>query len=393
MCKHSVVKIAKWRKSGNIAAMITIFGCLLEMLLLISCNHLREKRPKTDSGDTVSCHNNMPRRYAAKTSVLLFGDTLAPGGKIPHEGMVWIPAGDFNMGSSDQEGRADEYPVHRVRMDGFWMDIHEVTNNEFAKFVEATRYVTTAEKAPDWDELRKQLPQGTPKPPDSVLVAASLVFTPPAYPVPLDNAAAWWSWVKGADWKHPEGPGSSIRKRGQYPVTQVSWYDAAAYAHWAHKELPTESQWEYAARGGLKDMPYSWGIQPVDQGKPKANTWQGRFPAENTLWDGYNGTAPVQSFPPNGYGLFDMAGNVWEWCHDWYRTDYYKAISGQVANDPTGPTSSYDEQEPTTPKKVIRGGSFMCNASYCKGYRVSSRMKSSPDSGLENVGFRCVSTK
>jgi formylglycine-generating enzyme required for sulfatase activity len=271
------------------------------------------------------------------------------------------------------------------------MDEHEVTNSEFRKFVEATGYVTTAEQAPAWEDIQKQLPEGTPKPPDSLLVAASLVFTPPSQPVSLNDASAWWTWRKGADWKHPEGPGSSVKNRDNYPVVQVSWYDANAYAKWARKKIPTEAQWEYAARGGLKDQPYSWGDEAIDKNIPKANTWQGNFPNYNSDWDGYSGLAPVKCFRPNNYGLYDMSGNVWEWCLDWYREDYYKTIEGEVTVNSSGPGSSYDPMESTIPKKVIRGGSFMCNASYCKGYRVSSRMKSSPDTGLENVGFRCVS--
>ncbi|MFI5125174.1 MAG: formylglycine-generating enzyme family protein [Chitinophagales bacterium] len=340
------------------------------------------------SADTLSCHNNLPPRYAAHASPLTGS---SPDSKnASHSGMVWIPEGTFNMGASDKEGRADEYPVHKVKCSGFWVDDHEVTNAEFQKFVAATGYVTTAQKPPEWEDLKKQLPAGTPKPPDSLLVASSLVFTPPNHPVPLNNAAQWWSWVKSADWNHPEGAGSSIKGKDNYPVVQVSWDDANAYAKWAGKRLPTEAEWEYAARGGLKDKPFSWGDEAIDKGKPKANTWQGEFPNHDAGSDGYTGIAPGKSFSSNGYGLYDMSGNVWEWCFDWYTRDYYQTLEGKEVDDPQGPGRSYDPEEPATPKRVIRGGSFMCNASYCKGYRVSSRMKSSPDTGLENLGFRCV---
>ncbi|MGH2643948.1 MAG: formylglycine-generating enzyme family protein [Chitinophagaceae bacterium] len=315
-----------------------------------------------------------------------------PSGKTSHQGMIWIPAGKFMMGATDNEGRPDEYPAHEVKVNGFWMDKHEVTNAEFRRFIEATGYVTTAEQKPNWNQMKKQLPPGTPKPPDSVLVPGALVFTPPSYPVPLDNPAVWWKWVRGADWRHPTGPGSSIKGKDNYPVVDISWYDAEAYCKWAGKRLPTEAEWEYAARGGLVEKKYPWGNQDPEQGKPKANTWQGNFPNKNTDWDGYYGTAPMMSFPPNGYGLYDMAGNVWEWCNDWYSANYYQSLSGKITENPQGPTQSYDPMQPTVSVKVIRGGSFMCNPSYCKGYRVTSRMMSSEDSGLENLGFRCVSS-
>jgi formylglycine-generating enzyme required for sulfatase activity len=281
------------------------------------------------------------------------------------------------------------------------MDKTEVTNKQFRAFVEATHYITTAEKGPDWEELKKQLPPGTPKPAAELLVAASLVFTPPDHAVDLHDASQWWSWVKGADWRHPEGPGSSIEGKDDYPVVQVSWYDGKAYAQWASERLPTEAEWEYAARGGLMGGAYPWGKTGILDCGPKANTWQGDFPQTNSGWDGYAGLAPVGSFAANGYGLYDMAGNVWEWCSDWYDAGYYGAGAGVAAAvgaggsagvvvDPQGPARSNDPSEPSIPKKVVRGGSFLCNAVYCKGYRVSSRMKTSPDTGLENTGFRCV---
>ena len=335
------------------------------------------------------CEKKLPARFAAK-STSVSAASFAQHNNSSHEGMVWIKGGQFAMGSSDDEGRPDEFPRHAVKVDGFWMDATEVTNAQFQKFVEATGYITTAEKALDWEELKKQLPAGTPKPADSLLIAASLVFTPPTQAIPLTDASHWWSWTKGANWRMPEGPNSTIEGKGNYPVVHVSWDDASAYAAWAGKRLPTEAEWEYAARGGLIDKPFSWGSEDVEIGKAKANTWQGHFPDINTGWDGYTGLASVKSFAPNSYGLYDMAGNVWEWCSDWYRPDYYRQIAGKVVLNPKGPASGYDPEEPTVPKRVVRGGSFLCHASYCSSYRVSARMKTSPDTGLEHTGFRCV---
>ncbi|MCY7408733.1 MAG: formylglycine-generating enzyme family protein [Chitinophagales bacterium] len=312
--------------------------------------------------------------------------------KIP-PGMVWIKGGDFVMGTdSDSQSRPDETPAHKVHVDGFYMDVHEVTNADFAVFVKATNYITIAEKPVDWDELKLQLPPGTPRPPDSVLLPSSLVFTPPAQAVPLNNVTSWWTWMRGADWKHPLGPGSSIIGKENYPVVHVSWDDAEAYCKWAGKRLPTEAEWEFAARGGKNNFKYPWGNE-TDYAK-HANTWDGHFPDKNTLEDGYDLAAPVKSYAPNGYGLYDMAGNVWEWCSDWYRSDYYRTCSKQgTVSNPQGPADSYDPEEPTVPKRVNRGGSFLCNDSYCSSYRITARMKTSSDTGLEHMGFRCVTTQ
>ncbi|MES2418487.1 MAG: formylglycine-generating enzyme family protein [Bacteroidota bacterium] len=354
------------------------------VLILVSC-HSETKTPVTANNDSLaSCESNLPNRFGVGLDT-----ALMVKGKVSHEGMVFIPAGEFSMGASDAEGRADEYPQHKVKLKSFWIDKTEVSNASFAKFIKATGYVTTAERIPDWEEMKAQLPPGTPKPPDEVFVAASLVFSSPKRVTDLNDASQWWVWKKGANWKHPHGPGSNIAGKDNYPVVHISWNDAMAYCKWAGKRLPTEAEWEYASRGGLKNALYPWGNEPIEQGKVKANTWQGNFPVHNTNWDKYGGLAPIKQFKPNGYGLYDMAGNVWEWCSDWYRADYYQTSPG---DNPAGPTTSYDPMEPTIPKKVVRGGSFMCNASYCKGYRVTSRMKTSTDTSLEHTGFRCVST-
>lgn len=300
------------------------------------------------------------------------------------------------MGSTDALARPDESPVHRVRVDGFWMDATEVTNRQFAAFVAATGYVTVAERPVDWEELKKQVAPGTPKPPDEDLQPGALVFTPPDHPVDLRDVSQWWRWTTGADWRHPSGPGSSIDGKDDYPVVQVCYEDAVAYAAWAGGRLPTEAEWEFAARGGLDGRVNVWGDEPVDG--TRANTWQGHFPDKNTMDDGFLGVAPVKSFPPNGYGLYDMAGNVWEWCSDLYRPDAYarlvleNGIDGVTVN-PTGPKSSLDPRNPYGPEsRVQRGGSFLCNDSYCASYRPSARMSCSPDTGMSHVGIRCVMT-
>lgn len=323
-------------------------------------------------------------------SVLTGGIGLVAEGKTamspgPPKGMVAIPGGEFLMGSDPPHARPDEYPIHRVKVDAFWMDETEVTNAQFRQFVEATGYVTTAEKPPRLEDIMAQLPPGSPSPSPDTLQPGSLVFFPSA------GKEYWWKWVPGADWRHPEGPTSSIQGKEQYPVVQVSWYDAQAYAQWAGKRLPTEAEWEFAARGGLKGKAYSWGNEDPYQGKSRANIWHGTFPNEDIGKDGYRGTSPVRSFPPNPYGLYDMIGNVWEWVWDWYRSDTYpqRASNATVIN-PKGPSDSYDPEEPYLKKRVQRGGSFLCSANYCASYRPSARMKSTPDTGLVHTGFRCA---
>ena len=305
--------------------------------------------------------------------------------------MVWVPGGEFTMGTDDPEALAAERPAHRVRVDGFWMDQTDVTNAQFRRFVEATGYVTTAERKPDWEQLKKQLPPATPKPRDQKLVPGSLVFTPPDRPVRLDDISQWWSWTPGADWQRPQGPGSSIEGKDDHPVVQVSWDDAMAYCKWAGKRLPSEAEWEFAARGGLQGTKYFWGDDdPTDQ-HPHCNIWQGRFPDTNTAADGYVRTSPVKAFKPNGYGLYDMAGNVWQWCGDWFGADTYQAQAAQrLLVNPTGPQVSFDPDQPYTPQRVTRGGSFLCSATYCSSYRVTARRGASPDTSMSHIGFRCV---
>jgi formylglycine-generating enzyme required for sulfatase activity len=310
----------------------------------------------------------------------LSNKTTAPG-QAP-EGMVWIPGGEFWMGS-DESDFTDARPWHRVYVSGFWMDKTEVTNEQFEKFVRATGYVTIAERTPTREEF--------PTAPQENLVAGSVVFTPPDQAVPLDNHLQWWSYVKGANWRHPIGPDSDLKGKEKYPVVHIGYDDALAYCKWAGKRLPTEAEFEFAARGGLDRKPYAWGDEFRPGGKWMANTFQGHFPDKNTGEDGFVGTAPVGSFPPNRYGLYDIAGNVWEWCSDWYRPDYYKILADKgVARNPQGPPDSFDPSEPGTKKRVHKGGSFLCTDQYCKRYEPGGRGKGEPDTGTNHLGFRCV---
>lgn len=381
----------------------------LRILVIVSlcgaCNLPDKSAPiAQNQKDTLSdsskmcCESNIPSRFGTETEPLpeaTPNEAIAVDTKSKnHKGMVFIPGGTFLMGADNKQASKDEYPKHKVSVSGFWMDETEVTNAQFAVFVKATGYVTTAEKDVDWDEIKKQVPAGTPKPSAEALKAASLVFKPTNRKVDLQDFGAWWDWKQGANWKHPQGPQSNIKGKENYPVVHICWDDAIAYCKWAGKRLPTEAEYEYAARGGLQNKLYPWGDAALDLNKPQCNYWQGDFPVTNDLKDKYYFSAPVKSFNPNGYGLYDIAGNVWEWCSDLYNADYYEMVNNpQGVTDPKGPTKSYDPEEPTAAKRVTRGGSFLCNESYCSGYRCARRMKSTPDSGLEHLGFRCVQDK
>jgi formylglycine-generating enzyme required for sulfatase activity len=334
-----------------------------------------------------------PRRRGWLVALLLAG--LVGGGAAaalwwwptrpadPYEGMVFIPGGTFRMGSEEARfpegtcaegtccGNLDSQPIHEVEVDGFWMDRTPVTNAQFARFVKETGYLTVAEK-PDY-AIRKG--------------PGSFVFRPRPGIEDYKNHLLWWDFVEGANWRNPEGPGSSIDGKDNHPVVQVCWEDAEAYAKWAGKRLPTEAEWEYAARGGLDQKKYVWGDELRLDDKWMANIWQGRFPYENTKADGFYATSPVGTFPANGFGLYDMSGNIWQWCSDWYHKDYYQ---DSPRRNPAGPTASYDPSEPGVPKRVQRGGSFLCSDAYCKGYLPGSRGRGQPNSAANHIGFRCV---
>jgi formylglycine-generating enzyme len=303
----------------------------------------------------------------------------------PSPGMVWVPAGTFQMGSDDHY--PEEAPVHLVTVDGFWMDAHAVTNAEFARFVKKTRYVTVAEREPDPAEYPEAAPE--------LLVAASVVFRQPTRPVSLDNPYNWWTYVPGAHWRQPQGPGSSVKRRPEHPVVHVAWEDVAAYARWAGKALPTEAEWEYAARGGLDAATYAWGEEFTPEGRWMANTWQGEFPLHNTGDDGHTGTAPVGSYPPNCYGLLDMTGNVWEWTSDWYAAHQPAAHVCCGIENPRGGKREGSHDPALSgvkiPRKVMKGGSHLCAPNYCRRYRPAARMAQPIDTSTSHLGFRCVS--
>ena len=318
-----------------------------------------------------------------------------PEGIATPKGMVWIKGGEFMQGAvaGDQHAMSHEKPAHKVAVDGFFMDIHEVTNAQFAKFVAATGYKTIAEREIDWEEMKKQLPEGTPKPHDSIMQPGSLVFKKTKEKVPnLYDFSQWWKWTIGANWKMPNGPGSSIKGKDMEPVVHIAYHDAVAYCEWAGRRLPTEAEWEYAARAGEDSGPFFWGADETVLPQ-MANTWNGEFPVSNNSADGFERRAPVKTYPPNKFGLYDMAGNVWEWTSDWYNTNYYEELTKTgTAVNPLGAKSAYNATNPYAREKVMKGGSFLCNASYCASYRTSSRMASSLDSSLEHLGFRTVAS-
>ncbi|HKF58312.1 MAG TPA: formylglycine-generating enzyme family protein [Blastocatellia bacterium] len=375
---------------------VLLGALVLALMTGASCARKPLATASATSGATTT--DRSPAATAAVTPVTTsggFGPTTpntAPAPRAAPPGMVWIPGGEFSMGAADSPGDGevgmkatrDSRPIHRVYVDGFFMDQTDVTNAEFAQFVKATGYVTVAERKPRQEDY--------PNAPPENLVAGSVVFSPPDHPVPLDNHFKWWSYVHGANWQHPAGPKSSIAGRDRYPVVQIAYEDAEAYAKWAAKRLPTEAEWEFAARGGLAGKPYIWGDDFRPNGKWMANTHQGHFPMQDTGEDGYAGIAPVRSYPPNGYGLYDMAGNVWQWTTDWYRPDYYQilASTGGVAQNPQGPARPWDPAEPNERKKTHRGGSFLCTDQYCSRYVVGTRGKGDVSTGTNHLGFRCV---
>jgi len=330
--------------------------------------------------------------WASAAAFIIGFNAFAGAPREAPEGMVWIPGGEFKMGAAVNGHGASEMPmpsndaepIHRVRVDGFWMDTTTVTNEQYEKFVKATAYVTIAERAPTKEEF--------PNAPAENLVAGSVVFTPPDHAIPLNNYIQWWDYVKGANWRHPLGPGSDIKGKEKYPVVQVAYPDAEAYAKWAGKRLPTEAEFEFAARGGLEGKTYTWGDEFRPDGKWMANTFQGKFPVKDKAEDGFSGIAPVAKFPANGFGLYDMAGNVWQWCSDWYRADYYAQLAqaGDLTINPKGPDTPLDPSEPAEKKRVHRGGSFLCNDQYCSRYIVGTRGKGEVNTGTNHLGFRCV---
>lgn len=352
--------------------------CFVWLLAIAACMDMRTKQAKQEEtvgiDSTVTCiAHGIPSRAAAiaesKVAHSFLGSDNAP--------MVYVKGGTFKMGTDDFE---DASPVHDVTVDGFWMDEHEVTNAQFSRFVSATGYQTVAERPLD--------PKDFPNVPLDALQPGSAVFTPPDHAVGLGNHLQWWKYVVGANWRQPEGPGSSIKGRENEPVVHIAYEDAAAFAKWAGKRLPTEAEWEFAARGGASNSKYYWGNELKPGGDWVANVYQGDFPVQDAAEDGFKGVAPVKSYSPNAYGLYDMDGNVWEWCSDYYRPDYY--ISAPKKN-PKGPADSYDPMEPGAVKRVQRGGSFLCNEQYCERYVAGSRGKGEISSGSNNLGFRCVS--
>ena len=373
-------------------AQITM-GIVAAMLLWFCCRIALPKKNSSPPGKNIATVKD--KTPQTQVSTVAFKKTQvasnAAPGKSPDE-MVWIPGGTFSIGCLDPRGiphggdkpMTDARPIHSVTVDGFWIDATEVTNQQFSKFVEATKYVTVAEIPPR--------PEDFPGAPPENLVAGSIVFTPPDRPVPLSNHLQWWAYVPGANWRHPLGPESTITDKLDYPVVHIAFEDAVAYADWAGKRLPTEAEWEFASRGGLTGNMYPWGEELCPNGKWMANTWQGQFPVQNTAEDGFAGIAPVRQYSPNAYGLFDVSGNVWEWCADWYRPDtYQKQRNNELPSvNPSGPDTSFDPQEPGIEKRIQRGGSFLCTEQYCSRYILGTRGKGEVSSGCNHVGFRCV---
>ncbi len=380
-------------KTCNPRRVFFLGGCLalLGGLALFGMHRIRSNQPAkaatlAAAPDGMACERGVS---AAKREALVGSAEASPrlnNANAPMtvpSGMAWIPGGEFWMGS-DEPMFQDARPWHKVYLDAYFIDKTLVTNQQFARFVEATHYVTIAEQTPRAEDF--------PGAPHENLVAGSVVFSPPHHPVPLNDYLQWWSYVKGANWQHPQGPTSDLKGKQKHPVVHIAYPDAEAYCKWEGKRLPTEAEFEFAERGGLDRKPYAWGDVFRPAGKFMANTFQGHFPDKSTPEDGYATTSPVGAFPANGYGLFDMSGNVWEWTSDWYRPDYYQTLadSGQVSRNPQGPPDSSDPSEPGTVKKAQRGGSFLCTDQYCSRYKVGGRGKGEPDTGTNHLGFRCV---
>jgi formylglycine-generating enzyme required for sulfatase activity len=325
---------------------------------------------------------------------------IVPGDGITGPvGMVRVPGGEFLMGSDHRLAQPNERPAHRVRVGAFWMDQHHVTNAEFRRFVAATGYVTTAERKPSWNTLKVQLAPQTAEPSADQLVPGAMVFVGTERPVPLDDYSQWWRFMPGASWKHPQGPGSTIDGKDDHPVVQVSYEDVLAYASWIGKRLPTEAEWEFAARGGLDQATYAWGDEFEPRGTKMLNFWDTRahpFPVVSAKAGGAMGTSPAGTFPANGYGLYDMTGNAWQWVADWYRADAFarQVASNAIVDDPRGPDDSWDPADrgvpEDAPRRVVRGGSFLCNVDYCLSYRPSARRGNDPYNPMSHIGFRLV---
>jgi formylglycine-generating enzyme required for sulfatase activity len=384
---HKTNPVANPRFLLLAAVALTLIGGLAWWLF-------RNASSTTDSAKLAKARTTTPLTPNAQPD---FEATIVNAVSAPNSlpaGMIYVPGGEFSMGSLDptemvcggDQPMDDARPLHRVYLDGFFMDATEVTNEEFDRFAQATGYVTVAERKPKHEEF--------PEAPLENLVAGSVVFSPPPGAVPLDDHYQWWSYVPGANWRHPTGPTGDLKGREKFPVVHISYEDAAAYAKWAGKRLPTEAEFEFAARGGLTGKPYAWGDELKPGGRWPANIYQGKFPEKggDSGEDGFRGLAPVAKFQANGYGLFDVGGNVWEWCSDWYRPDYYSTLAqeGGVAHNPRGPASSLDPAEPKEQKRVQRGGSFLCTDQYCTRYMVGTRGKGEVRSGSNHLGFRCV---
>jgi sulfatase modifying factor 1 len=370
----------KWLPTAIVFAICVVAG--------IAVYVMRSKTPRPSPESTVPM-NAVPAQDEFQATV----ENESPPPAPAPEGMVWIPGGEFSMGARSpmhatdlvgMQATLDSRPIHRVAVEGFWMDATEVTNEQFARFVEATGYVTVAERTPTAEDYPTAAPED--------LKAGSVVFSPPDHAVPLNDHFQWWAFVDGADWRHPGGPGSSIKGKEKFPVVHIAFDDAVAYAKWAGKRLPTEAEWEFAARGGLSGALYPWGDSFMKDGKFMANSLQGNFPDSDTGDDSFAGISPVARYPANGYGLHDVGGNVWEWVSDWYRPDYYAqlAAAGILSRNPPGPVEPYDPSEPTEKKRVHRGGSFLCTDQYCSRYAVGTRGKGEVTTGTNHLGFRCV---